>query len=494
VNPEQWERVRDAFEAVVDQAPADAGAWVEAHVGDDAIVKAEVLSLLEHHSRAGSFLAEPIVLRASDLVAADEALPPGALVGPYAIVREIGRGGMGCVYLATDQRLGRAVALKALAPELTRDVVQRERLRREARAAASLAHPGICTVYALEEIGDDLFIASEYIEGHTLRHEIATGARPSPRDIDRVTRELAHALASAHAKGITHRDLKPENVMHANDGRLKILDFGLARIESPMDTDGAGRTAPGVLIGTPSYMAPEQLTGGNVDARADVFAFGVLLYEWLTGVHPFEGSAPLATIARILEGTPAPLDTVRSDVPPAVSDIVHRCLEKSAARRFRSAADVVDELNRGAAASVGSLSAGRIWWRVHQLVVIALYVVAAARAWQIKQWFRVPPTMWIFVVLGIAAMAGGTLRGHLIFTDVMNPKRFRDEWQRTRLAVVAIDLIVAAGLIAAALWIVSAEPLAAVLTMSLALGIALAVLLMEPVTTVSTFGPQLSKD
>ena len=157
----------------------------------------------------------------------EAAYAAGRVIGPYTIVRELGRGGMGRVYLASDARLGRNVALKAIAPRLIGDPAQRERLRREARAAAGLTHPGICTVYALEEYDGDLFIAAEYMDGRTLREEIAGGSRPLAADILRTARDIAAALASAHASGIVHRDLKPENVMRTSDGRVKILDFGL---------------------------------------------------------------------------------------------------------------------------------------------------------------------------------------------------------------------------------------------------------------------------
>jgi predicted Ser/Thr protein kinase len=465
----------------VDLSPADQNGWLDGQAGDDSAVRHEVASLLDHHSRAGAFLAEPIVTRAPDLLADAEDIAPGTVLGPYAVVRELGRGGMGRVYLATDGRLGRHVALKALSPALTRDPVHRERLGREARAAAALTHPGICTVYALEEIGSELFIATEYVDGRTLREEISGGVRPSPDEIVRTARELAAALASAHANGITHRDLKPENVMRTADGRLKILDFGLARIDRPSATGAVHATLPGVLVGTPAYMAPEQLTGERVDARADVFALGVVLYEWITGRHPFNASGPLATVARILESDPARL----AGAPPFVADIVHHCLEKSAMRRYGSAAELLEAFDR-ASQRPDSQAKSRTWWRVHQLAIIALYVVAAVRGWQMKEWLRTPTTVWIFVLLGIAAMAGGTIRGHLLFTDVMNGRSLAGEWRRTRLAVIAIDLAMAAALNIAAVSLVSTEPLAAVLTMSLALGIALAVLLMEPATTAAS--------
>ncbi len=270
MTPEQQRRVRDLFEAALDrESAAGAERSVSLEAADDPFVRDEVLSLLAHHSRAGAFLSQPVVDLEPGLLADDDALAPGTVIGTYTIVREIGRGGMGRVYLASDARLGRTVALKALAPHLLRDAAQRERLRREARAAASLTHPGICTVYALEEIDGDLFIASEFVDGHTLRHEIASGRRPASADVVRTARELAAALAAAHAMGVVHRDLKPDNVMRTRDGRLKILDFGLARIEAPHAATAAVVTQPGIVAGTPAYMAPEQINGEVVGSRAD---------------------------------------------------------------------------------------------------------------------------------------------------------------------------------------------------------------------------------
>src|SRR3989454_10593246 len=257
---DQQRRVRDLFEAAIDRDTSSIQSWIAREAADDPAVRDEVLSLLDHHSRAGAFLSHAIVDAVPDLFF-DEALSPGTTIGPYTVVRELGRGGMGRVYLASDERLGRTVALKALAPHLVRDPSQRERLRREARAAAGLTHPGICTVYALEEVDGELYIASEFVDGHTLRDEIESG-RPSGEMLTRTARDLAAALASAHARGIVHRDLKPENIMRTADGRLKILDFGLARIDSVQENVRVTRT--GVMVGTLAYMAPEQLHHGHV--------------------------------------------------------------------------------------------------------------------------------------------------------------------------------------------------------------------------------------
>src|SRR5205085_1933055 len=202
MTPEQWQRVRALFEAALDRGPSDAASWAMREAADDDLVRAEVLSLLAHHSRAGAFLSEPIADRLPDLLKDEEALAPGTAIGSYTIVRAIGQGGMGRVYLARDETLGRRVALKALAPHLLRDPLQRERLRREARVAAALAHPGICTIHALEEIDGELYIVSEFVEGETLGDEIRAGRLPSVAEVIRTAQEVASALAAAHAAGI----------------------------------------------------------------------------------------------------------------------------------------------------------------------------------------------------------------------------------------------------------------------------------------------------
>src|SRR4051794_2902870 len=259
IGADRWARARDLFERALEQSPADPLAWLERQEPPDPVGRAEVMSLLQHHTGAGDFLAQPVLERVPALLDEARSLAPGTVLGPYTIEREIGAGGMGRVFLARDARLGRAVALKAVLPVLARSAADRERLRREAQAAAALAHPGICTIYALEEFDDELYIAAEYVEGRTLREEILDARRPSPGELLETARCLASALASAHARGLTHRDIKPENVMRRVDGELKILDFGLARLQ-PSGADAAPRlTQPGTFIGTPAYMAPEQL-------------------------------------------------------------------------------------------------------------------------------------------------------------------------------------------------------------------------------------------
>jgi hypothetical protein len=484
MNTEQRRRARDLFEAALDVEPAQLASWLQQSEPNDPAVRAEVESLLDHHWRAGSFLTQPLAEAVPHLLEEEHTLEPGAVLGTYTIVRELGRGGMGRVYLAADGRLGRTVAIKALAPHLTRDPIHRERLRHEARAAAVLTHPGICTVYALDEFDGDLYIVTEFVDGHTLRDEIA-GKRPSTDTIIATCRELGAALASAHAKGITHRDLKPENVMRLGDGRVKILDFGLAHVGGGEGTPGSTISTAGA--GTPAYMTPEQIEGHTVGPATDVFAFGVLTYEWITGIHPFQAASSLAMIARVIDSQPEPLAS-HGDVPRWLSDIIERCLRKAPGDRFRSASELRDALERPVTA-VRYMRRTSTWWRVHQLAVMVLYVGGTTRAWQIKNWVHGSRTALLaFILMGVAASVGGIVRGHLIFTDVMNRGHLALEMRRTRRVVIFADLLMAFTLAADALLLASLEPLAAVLTLLVAAGIALAAILMEPATTVAVFG------
>jgi serine/threonine protein kinase len=488
VNAAQRRRARDLFEHALEHEPADLAKWLEEAAPDDSVVRAEVRSLLDHHSRAGSFLTQPAAEAAPHLLAEEHTLEPGTVLGSYTVVREIGRGGMGRVYLATDARLGRTVALKALPPQLTREPLHRDRLRREARAAAVLTHPGICTVYALEEFDGELYIASEFVEGHTLRDEIAGGKRPSLEMILTTARELASALASAHERGVIHRDLKPENVMRTRDGRIKVLDFGLARMEPGPGGVAATLTAPlpGGIVGTPAYMSPEQIEGRTAGPGADVFSLGVLLYEWISGRHPFMAGSALATLARVLDSTPDPLSS-QVQLPQWLSAVIDRCLRKAVSERFHSASDLLHALQHPAAAEKLS-SPNSTWWRTHQLVAIVLYTIASAHAWQIKQWFRQPVPLWIFVMIGVAGSVGGIIRGHLIFTDVMNRAHLTSELARTKTVRLFTDVVIALLLSVDALLLIEPQPLTAVLTIALATGIALAAVLMEPATTAALLG------
>jgi predicted Ser/Thr protein kinase len=486
VTPEQWRRARSLFESIVDLHPTAASAALADSSLDPSVV-AEVRSLLAHHSRAGAFLDAPAIERMGDLLDAGR-FEAGDIIGNYRIVRELGRGGMGHVYLATDLTLGRDVAVKVLAPGLVRDPRQRARLRHEARAAATLVDPGICVVYALEEIADDVVIVSEYVDGETLRETMARGERPSAALLVWTAEQLAHTLATAHAHGVVHRDLKPENVMRARSGRLKILDFGLALVDSSTP-DQARATMPGTVVGTPAYMAPEQLNGGAIDARTDLFALGVLLYEYATGQHPFAAATPLAMVARVLEGEPRPMRALRPDVPPAVAATIDRCLAKAPDDRPPSAT-VVERMVVDAPAGPALPEPGALrpdWWRRHVASLIGLYGVAAAVAWLVKEWEHGAADLG-FVAIALFATMGGMLRGHLLFAERMHDRAsFRAELRRSTRLLVAVDLMLAASLIAEGVWLTRARSVPGVLVMALGTAIGLARLVLERATTRAAF-------
>ena len=274
-------------------------------------------------------------------------LPPGSRVGRYVVREPLGAGGMGEVYAAHDPTLNRLVALKVVRADVQLDKLQ-ERFRQEAWAASALNHPNILTIYELGETDGVRFIASELVEGQTLRQILkARPGRLPLLDVLHITQQIASALSTAHAAGIVHRDIKPENVMVRADGYVKVLDFGLAKRTptSQMDADvPTALTAPGVLLGTVLYMAPEQVRGLPVDARADVWAFGCVLYEMVTGQSPFLGKTTADILAAVLEREPAPPASLRTDAPPALTAIITRALAKDPAQRFQAMPEVADAL------------------------------------------------------------------------------------------------------------------------------------------------------
>jgi membrane-associated phospholipid phosphatase/predicted Ser/Thr protein kinase len=275
-------------------------------------------------------------------------LQPGLTIGHYAVVSRLGQGGMGEVFLARDTHLGRHVALKVLSREFVGDREHLQRFQREARHLAGLSHPNIVTVFAVEEIEGHHFLSMEYVDGHTLRSLVV----PSGLEVERfleIAVALTDAVAAAHERGVTHRDLKPENVMVSGSGRLKVLDFGLAkvragsRVQEPTQ-EGETLTRQGVLLGTVPYMSPEQLDGGDADHRSDLFSLGIMLYELLTGERPFNGDTSARLVTAILRDEPPSLHDARPDVPPALARLVHRCLHKDPTLRPQSASEMCHEL------------------------------------------------------------------------------------------------------------------------------------------------------
>ncbi len=268
----------------------------------------------------------------------------GSTLSHYEIVEEIGKGGMGVVYKARDTHLGRLAAIKILPPERVADADRKRRFIQEARSASALNHPHVITIYDIDSTDQICFIAMEYVDGKTLSQLIPPNGLIPGEALDHAMK-IADAVAALHSKGIVHRDLKPTNVMVGKDGILKILDFGLCKLTEPIagpeaSTPSLEVTADGVAVGTPAYMSPEQVEGKRVDARADIFALGVLLYEMLTGRRPFKGETKLAVASAILSQDPVPITSVKGSTPSEIERVVARCLEKDPQRRFQNAADL----------------------------------------------------------------------------------------------------------------------------------------------------------
>ena len=288
-------------------------------------------------------------------------LAPGVRLGPYEIVSQLGAGGMGEVYRARDSRLDRSVAIKILPARFAADPQFRDRFDREARTISRLNHAHICTVHDVghQELASGesptVYIVMEYVEGETLSLWMRRTPRPSVDAIVDIAVQVARALVAAHASGVVHRDIKPENVIVRSDGSVKVLDFGIARIaESQPSVDGltvAGETAAGQMMGTTKYMSPEQARGLPVDARTDLFSFGVLLYEMLSGSAPFEAETAPDTIVAILQRQPPPVSQTRPDTGAELQRVVERCLEKDLTRRWPSARDPVVGLEQVVAAA-----------------------------------------------------------------------------------------------------------------------------------------------
>src|SRR5438067_2196098 len=273
----------------------------------------------------------------------------GAKLGNYRILEQIGAGGQGTVYKATDTRLGRAVVIKVLPPELTVKEANVKRFEREARLASALDHPNICTIFDLNEIGGVHFIAMQFVEGQNVR-QLVNGRPLDLRSALSIAIQVADALAAAHARGIIHRDIKAGNVMVSPSGQAKVLDFGLAKL---LDAEGTGPggihhtdlTEVGIPYGTATYAAPEQARGERVDARADIFSTGVLLYEMLTGTWPFQGKTSVDVRHAVLHEDPVPLDQTRpGPTPPRLQAILDKAMAKEPKQRYQKVGEMRDDL------------------------------------------------------------------------------------------------------------------------------------------------------
>ena len=487
MTPARWQQINQLFHEALERDAAARDTFLRETTAGDPDLLREVQTLLKSHVRAGGFLDEPAWGVAADLVLDDvSGSLAGKHVGNYHVLEEIGRGGMGVVYAAEDERLRRTVALKALTPEYTRDPVRRERLTREARAAAALSHPAIATVFALEEIDGELYIISELVRGRTLREELRDGPLP-PTQLVPVLIAIATALAAAHERGIVHRDLKPENIIRRVDGQIKVLDFGLARSQSRRNAPASTRlTEVGSALGTPGYMAPEQLSGAEVDARADVFAFGVLAWELATGEHPF-GTDPASVLARMTELIEGRTTGLSRALPlPGLDRIVRRCMRATPAERYPAGDVLVADLRAlegsGSLIPQGAQRDRLWWWQFHQVVVAILNAALPAALWGVRHWIGRLGSPLFLATLALATISV-TLRLNLSFTSRVHPDTLIEHRARLFPAVAVADTLLAAALLGTATLIAGDHDEIAALFLSVGVVMLASLALIEPATT-----------
>jgi serine/threonine protein kinase/tetratricopeptide (TPR) repeat protein len=352
MEPELWQRITDLFDEAMTRGPKERITFLEEACEGDRDLRRQVERLVKSHEKSGDFLESSAFAVAPELLTDDRAgASVGELIGYYRIESLIGIGGMSEVYLARDERLGRKVALKLLPERLTADEMQLSRFKTEARAASALNHPNILTVYEIGAEGNRQFIATEFIEGTTLRASLARGRMNLHAALE-IAVQVASALAAAHEAGVMHRDIKPENIMLRPDGYAKVLDFGIAKLIEQRLASGdytGGKTAVlqtrlGLVLGTAHYMSPEQARGLKVDARSDIWSLGVVLYEMVGGSPPFQGETPSDCIASILTTEPPSLSSVAPGVSTELQSIVQKALRKNRNERYQTIAEMLADL------------------------------------------------------------------------------------------------------------------------------------------------------
>ena len=346
MQPEDWPKIKAIFDSLILLGKSERSAYLEIACGQDAGLRREVDTLLASFEAAGGFMEKPLAGEIADQLAEVDELEPGLVFDHYKIVSKIGEGGIGKVYLAQDTHLKRSVAIKLLSALATLDPDQVTRFIQEARLASLLNHPNILTIYEIGKVGKLHFITTEFIPGKTLRVRLSNETL-NFKDAIGIAIDVASALVVAHQAGIVHRDIKPENIMLREDGLLKVLDFGLAKLnrnerfitsENPDAWDDV-RTEPGMIMGTVSYMSPEQAAGFDVDARTDIWSLGVVLYEMVVGSPPFKGSSTGAVAAAVLRDKPE-----LPNVPRRVREVIMTALSKSRDERYQTMLEMLNDL------------------------------------------------------------------------------------------------------------------------------------------------------
>jgi serine/threonine protein kinase len=391
MTPERWHQITEIFHTSLERPDAERDAFLAEACRGDASLRVDVDALLSGH-RAG----------ASGAMVIDVPLPAGTRFGSCRIERLVGEGGMGQVYLARDTDLGRDVAIKVLPSDFLDDKAFLERFEREARALAALNHPNIATIYGIERAEGRRGLVLEFVDGPTLA-DILDDRRLSLEESLRIARQLADALDAAHERGVVHRDIKPANLKITKDGILKVLDFGLAKLTVPSAGDGGtppsrlsmNATQPGLVVGTAAYMSPEQARGQAVDKRTDIWAFGCVLFEMLTGTAPFDGATVTDILAAIIEREPD-WSALPTSVPPGISRLLRQCLVKDARTRLRDIGDArlqIDDLSASPASA--AISAPRRYSRLTTwLVGIAVVTASASLATILTRHPSSPPPVY----------------------------------------------------------------------------------------------------
>ncbi len=434
---ERWKRIENIYEGARDRPLAERSAFLERSCSGDVELREEIESLLQADDDAGAFLSSDELKE--HIVELD---PEGALslvgstVGRYSIESEIGAGAMGTVYLACDTSLDRKVALKLLPAHYTQDPERTSRFVREAKAASGLNHPNILTIHEIGQTGETWFIATEFVEGVTLRQKLESGVISIEETLD-IAAQCMGALETAHRAGIIHRDIKPENIMIRLDGVVKVIDFGLALVAAPSKEIRAGGTEPGKVIGTPRYMSPEQARGDKLDGRSDIFSVGAVLYEMLEGRPAFAGATAAEVFANLLgSGSDSDPAIRRAKAYPALERIVSRALKKQPDARYQAmnefAADVKtlrQQLHTGRA---------RVKPRRWVLAAVAVLLLVAMASGEVRSrisnWFY-PPTVQSLAVLPMLNLSGDPQQEYLV--DGMTDNLITEIARETSLRVIS---------------------------------------------------------
>jgi serine/threonine protein kinase len=404
MNPDRWKQIDQLFSEALRMDIEKRQAFLNEVCSGDENLRKEIESLLQSDQQSSDLIHATPARMAAHLLSL-KSLEAGKSIGPYKILSMVGIGGMGEVYRANDPRIGREVALKILPAQFSEDADRLRRFEQEARAAGLLNHPNIVAIYDAGSESGSPYLVSELLQGQSLRDKLNGNPLPFRKAVEYAL-QIARGLSAAHEKGIVHRDLKPENIFITREGVVKILDFGLAKLTHP-DPSGASvsETETGIVMGTVVYMSPEQVRGAKVDHRSDIFAFGAILYEMLSGKRPFQGESQIEVMHAIIKEDPPELTSISAAIPPSMDRLVRRCLEKSPDQRFQSSSDLAFALDTLSSPTVssgpGRTLAIRKWslpWIVTALSVLAAVTLGVIFYQALQKDAALPPRVQMFSI------------------------------------------------------------------------------------------------